>query len=676
MKKVVLMAFAAVVGLCSYGQSTGNLQTVKKERVTPGVNEGKATSWATTPSNANYAPKNVNQTKHMKSGPAVHADSTGRCGNAFGLAFGVYQGCWADPRIHTVTMVHRSDPATNTTDNSTGFLRYDFSTDEGATWPSAQLNVGPIFTPNGDPQGTPFSVARYPEGAIYNPPANTVATNAYVTYFAPLRDNTNGNAAASIDWGGVGYGVSKIGSTTSTAHKDSSVIGDRYYVIPDGFTETENGVTYSVAPSIDETSGTAAYQNKIIINKGVWNAGNNDFDYTRIYLDCPVDLNNNGGGMISTCNIAFAPNGQIGYVTVLGHTGGFGGSGTDSVYFPIVYKTYNGGNTWVGPCLVNVDSVNQLLGEISPDATYNSYGVVDMVVDNNGNLHMIAPCLSNLVPGGVITPGWWGEFDIYTMDGGTTWNAKLLSTPQTYDATFGAGTTADPTVTQATRGQATSTWDGTKLFFTWYDTDTIVYGAAGGNVQPDMHCMGYNVATQMWTVDTNFTAGSNAGGICTFGEVAQYAFTPTGYYNIPSVFNTLASVSNTGEATQLYYITNANFEDANFNVPTVMNTNVVPLTSSGSLNGINEVAPNEFSLSVYPNPATTAFQISYVLSKTSTVNVEVFNILGEKVVTLGAQTIGAGVHATNVNVSSLSNGVYMVKTTIGDKVVTSKLTKI
>ena len=381
--------------------------------------------------------------------------------------------------------------------------------------------------------------------------------------------------------------------------------------------------------------------------------------------------------MISTCNIAFAPNGQVGYVVVLGHVGGFGGSGTDSSYFPIVYKTYNGGNTWVGPKLVNVDSVNQLLGWIAPDQTYNAYNSVDAIVDNNGNLHMVVACVSNLVPGGVITPGWWGEFDVYTTDGGNTWDAKLLAMPGTYDATFGAGTTNDPTITEYTRGQATSTFDGTKLFFTWYDTDTLIYGSAGGNSQPDMHCMGYNTVNQNWTPDTNFTAGSNAGGIVTFGEVSHYAFTPTGYYNIPSVFNTLSSVSNTGQATQLYYVQNADFTDADFSVPTVMNTNVVPLESSGSLNSVKEVAANEFSLSAYPNPASTVVQVSYALNRTSAVTMELFNILGEKVSTVAqTQTLSSGVHSTIVNVSNLASGVYMIKTTIGDKVVLTKLTKI
>ncbi len=672
MKKLVLIAFAAIVGTCIHAQRTDNVSTYPIQRHAAVTNEGKASSNFVAPANSTYAPKKANATKRMKSGPPVHADSIGRCGNAFGLAFGIYQGCWADPRIHTVTMTHRSDPATNTGDNSTGFLRYDFSKDEGANWPSGQLNVGPLFTPNGDPQGQPYSVARYPQGTIYNPAGNAIADSAFVTYFAPARDNTNGNATAMLDWGGVVHGVSQLGSGSSTTIKDSSYT-DHWYVIPDGFTATQGGVTYSVAPSIDETTGTGIYQDKIIINRGVFNTTTRDYDYTRMLLDAPVDLNNNGTSMISTCNIAFGPSGNVGYLTVLGHTNGFA---MDSSYTPIVYKTYNAGTSWVGPMVVNVDSVNQLLAEISPDATYNTYGVVDMVVDANNNLHMILPILSNLVPGGVITPGWWGEFDVYTMDGGGTWNAKLLSTPQTYDATFGAGTTNDPTVTQATRGQATTTWDGTKIFFTWYDTDTLIYGPVG-NTQPDMHAMGYNIVNQMWTPDTNFTAGSNAGGICTFGEVAQYAFNPTGFYNIPSVFNTLASVSNTGEATQLYYIQNANFEDNYFTVASVLNTNVIPLQAAGSLNGINEVKGNEFSLLTYPNPATTYVEVSYSLDKAMPVSIEVLNILGDHVSTvLAGQSQGYGIHSSVINVANLANGVYLVKTTIGDKVIMSKFSKI
>jgi len=640
----------------------------------PAIFEGIPSSWMTPPPSTTIsAPKKVNHSKHIASG-AVNPVPIGRCGNAFGLIGGVYQSCWADPRIHTVSFVHRSDPATNTSDNSTGFLRYDYSTDEGATFPSGQLNVGPLFSPNGDPQGEPFSVARYPQGGIYNPAGNTIADSAYITYFAPLRDNTNGNATSMTDWGGVGYGVSQIASASSTAHKDSSNNGF-FYIIPSGFTITQSGTTYGIEGNIDETSGSGIYQDNLILSKGTFNTSTHDISYNRTLVSAPVDVDNNGTKNFAGVNIGFAPDGMTGYIVIMGHQDYT--YVPDSIFHPIIYKTIDGGATWHGPKRLKMDNVASLLNNASASGKYVTSFSVDLVVDNNGNCHFIVPVFaeSNGTSSILIGAGNWGMFDVYTMDGGASWLAHLLATPETFSATFGAGTSTDPTITEYTRGQASSTWDGTKLFFTWYDTDTTVNGSAAGNATPDMHSVGYNTVNHTWTPDTNFTANTNAGGLVTFGLVSEYVFTPTGYYNIPSVFNELSSISNTGTATQLYYIQNASFTDANFTVPPM--TNVVYLQDSGSALGITEETANQFQLNTFPNPTNNTVQVSYVLDKATPVTIEIYNILGERISTMAATlTLGAGAHTTTLNVSNLSNGIYMIKTTFGDSVVISKLTKI
>jgi len=700
MKKLVLIAIAVVAGLCANAQTTDVMRPVKIQRNTPVIDEGVPSGWKQVPVTTPPKPKKVNDSKHIASNP-VTSVAIGKCGNAFGLIGGIYQALWADPRINTVAFIHRSDPNTNPLDISTGFLRYDYSTDGGNTWNPSHLNVGPIFMPNGDPQGQPFSVARYPQGGIYNPPSNTDPTNAFVTYFAPLRDNTNPDPSLSPpgDWGGVGYGVAhlgdtnllnhgvinglveyginSLGDTVSTQHKDSSNEGgnNAWYIIPDGFTITQQGVAYSISLNLNTTTSTTIYENNLIINRGVFNSSTHDYDYTTILLDAPVDLNNQGQSMVTFSNIAFDTTGKIGYVVLLGHIGGFA---SDSNYTPIVYKSTDSGMTWNGPTKVNVDSVNILLGDIAPDQTYNTINNVDLIVDAYSNLHMIVPILSNLTPGGLVTTGYWGEFDVFTNDGGTSWFAHLLAEPQSYEGVFGNGTsTTNPGVNEFTRGQATSTWDGTKLFFTWFDTDSVTYYSsdAGGNLNPDMHSVGYNVINQTWTPDTNFTLPVNIGGYITFGLVSQYAFTPSGYYNIPVVYNELQGNVNTGIATQLYYIQNADFTDADFSIPTQMDTNVVPLQASSGIKKISSA--NDFYLSTYPNPSSNMVNVSYVLNSAAPVTMEILNILGERVSTIvPTQNLGTGVHNTTLNISNLSNGVYMLRTTIGEKVVISKLTKI
>jgi len=74
-----------------------------------------------------------------------------------------------------------------------------------------------------------------------------------------------------------------------------------------------------------------------------------------------------------------------------------------------------------------------------------------------------------------------------------------------------------------------------------------------------------------------------------------------------------------------------------------------------------------------PNPAdnTTSFTIN--LSKPSSVKVEVTNILGEVVSTLPGTNYKSGMSNINLNVSSLSSGIYFYTVTVGNESVTKKM---
>ena len=672
MKRSLLIVLAFVGGLTAFAQSTNNVRTIPSRPAQHSTYEGIPSSWTTAAPAASTAKKTANHSKHIST--AVFADSIGRCSNTFGLAYGVYQAVWADPRINSVSVIHRSDMATNTTDGNTGFLRFDLSTDGGASFAPDMINVGPIYSPDGDPQGPNFSVARYPQGGIYNPAGNTIADSAYVVYFAPTRDNSNPNPNTNPagDWGGIGYGVKQIGQATGTQHQMPTA-SPYFHVIPEGFTIKQSGVPVSIEAANDQSTGN--YTGNMLLYYGNFNTSNHDMAYTPTTFPLTVDSDNNGSPTLSRYNVGFSPDGQTGYMVALGHNSG----NADSTMYPIVYNTYNGGTSWVGPLNIVLDNIGPLCNNSSATSgLYVSAFSVDVIVDNSGNLHMITPVFgqSGTSSSILIGAGAWGMFDIYTTDGGVNWRAHLLANPSTFDATFGQNNTANPTITEYTRGQATSTWDGTKLFFTWFDTDTIQWGSAAGNATPDMHSVGYNTSTQTWTPDTNFTSlSTNASGQVTFGLVSQYAFSPTGYYNIPCAYNQLSSVGNTGTATQLFYIQNANFTDANFTIP--QSTNTLALTSTGNLNGINEINMNEFSLNTYPNPATNNVQVSYLLKKNSKVTIELMNILGEKVSTIMAnETQSEGFQTKGINIETLSAGVYMLKTTINDKVIVSKITKI
>ncbi len=88
----------------------------------------------------------------------------------------------------------------------------------------------------------------------------------------------------------------------------------------------------------------------------------------------------------------------------------------------------------------------------------------------------------------------------------------------------------------------------------------------------------------------------------------------------------------------------------------------------GSIIGIkNEAIPSNL-LSIYPNPFTNQFLVSY--QPTNKTTVEVYSLLGQKVV---SQQITQ--HLTLLDLSNQPNGVYFVRVTDGNEVVTKKVVK-
>jgi hypothetical protein len=77
--------------------------------------------------------------------------------------------------------------------------------------------------------------------------------------------------------------------------------------------------------------------------------------------------------------------------------------------------------------------------------------------------------------------------------------------------------------------------------------------------------------------------------------------------------------------------------------------------------GTDEKVSTNFKLSIYPNPAQNDFTLKYNLSQNSDVNINIFNLLGEKVKTISLNEKQlAGQHKLNVDVSDIPNGVYTV----------------
>src|SRR5262249_3600769 len=144
---------------------------------------------------------------------------------------------------------------------------------------------------------------------------------------------------------------------------------------------------------------------------------------------------------------------------------------TDSVYYPVVLKTTDGGITWSQPVAISLAGLDFFFNLGSNLFTLFEHS--DVAVDANGELHIAATVFQ---PAGAwtiwLTPGYatFGIFDIYSS--GPDWKARKLTFPQTFSASYGwSGSTR-----QFNRPQVSIDSSGTKLFFVWAETDTSMFG--------------------------------------------------------------------------------------------------------------------------------------------------------------------------------------------------------
>lgn len=101
---------------------------------------------------------------------------------------------------------------------------------------------------------------------------------------------------------------------------------------------------------------------------------------------------------------------------------------------------------------------------------------------------------------------------------------------------------------------------------------------------------------------------------------------------------------------------------------TVNSTNLQnAINSALSATGINP--PNKVGtyLNISPNPASQSTDIKFSIEKSSDVNVELFNLEGQKVQDIFSGKLSAGENKLQVDVSSIEAGMYLVKFREGEK---------
>ena len=93
--------------------------------------------------------------------------------------------------------------------------------------------------------------------------------------------------------------------------------------------------------------------------------------------------------------------------------------------------------------------------------------------------------------------------------------------------------------------------------------------------------------------------------------------------------------------------------------------------TSGS---VGEALPDDYSLAQnYPNPFNPSTEISFELSRSANVKLEILNVTGQHVATLVEQELPAGSHTVVWKARGFASGVYLYRMSAGGTTRTMKM---
>lgn len=501
---------------------------------------------------------------------------------------------------------------------------------------------------------------RYPSGAIYNPAGNTDPANAYKVLLGAIT-------------GGSGW----QGNNFSTNNWDNSAPYSQFFaasglgtlIIRGGLDVDANGVAH--VANIDY-SDDLSYA-KAHIFRGTFDAGQGGFVWTDQEFDPPFARNssNEVGQIQAFGNVAFSPDGSIGYAMYLS-CDNRNSSSLPTGPQPIVYKSTNSGQTWELMAMLDLEDHPIFQEYLFPlRRTWGSSNEIvkpnfwegDMVVDHNGNLHIMAKVLGlysddpdSLTYYFSVETG--GIFEVYNTSQGDNWDVRYIDTLQTRyvrseESGYGAG---DDAVGWGMRVQASRTPDGKTVFAVWTDTDKGFFSEEV-NLYPDVRAWGHRVDAGLFTEVTDFT---NQGS--TYGENYFMFVSPTtivnndGTFEIPVTKSDIRTTNDPGQRVYHDYLKGIVFDPA---------TDFPFGIGVDQINYVN-------SVSAYPNPVNESLTIEVNLIKASNIKIEMTNLLGQHVYAHNANGV-AGTNLYKVDVSAMQSGIYFYSITVNGQMTTHKV---
>lgn len=455
--------------------------------------------------------------------------------------------------LNAISFIFRNNPNVSGGGNP-GHLRYNISSNKGNTWASTTgAGIGNL-NPN-EPQH-----ARYPNGFLFRDPA-IGGTNANVHI---------GVLAAALNFGNSaweGYLKGAVAPNVFTNTISPNVEQEDYAlfegpVFPQHITERVPGEFWATMYSDN------AANDSIYVLKGTYDAVSEAILWHYQDKLFPAwNITTDGSAKWTMPKIEFSPDGEVGYVVVLGDLIG----GQDSAYTPILWEYNAFTSHFTGGYEVNInqfpqlntflasflDSNGQPISNGTPSCAFN----YELSVDVNNNLHImciIAPAYSGII-GDAKAYSIAGNFGLQvvdiTKDYTGSWNMMKLWNQKTFRET---ATELNPTMNLA------RTQDGKYLFYTWSDTDTTGNFGNTENNAPNLKTCFYDVVNDKislvkdWTYNDGTWVG-NAQAPKTPNRVFETGTScPGRSFNIPVTVSEIAG-NDPINPTDFFYFSNINY---------------------------------------------------------------------------------------------------------------------
>jgi len=505
------------------------------------------------------------------------------------------------------------------------------------------------------------------QGAIYSPPGNTSLENAYIAYFAV--NTTNGNSE-----GGYSHGAENLVDPADSSKTYYWYNPPPYTCLPQGFTITQKGIALMTDLSVEHAGGTYTYMGNVILGYGVWNPTLKGFEYTLSSL--PMATTNNDYNFCE--RVAASPDGNTVWIITPANTGGAAQIGPWINFYPVLFKSMDGGLTWSDPISVQLDGpdgiegvknylsdhmIQQLFVPPYPtrdEIAYTTAFDCDLSVDKWGNPHVgVVIGVSGGDNAITTTDSSFCVFDIYSTDDGTSWNGVNMGYPATFRGYFGS-------IHEDNRVHIASTEAGDKMFITWNSTEIP---GTNTNDSPDVFARGFDLVTNKITSNggdqpNNVTYMSDVFQQAYFESTSHYVFTGNNKYTIPIVTELMSDPANMNAPVTFKYIPDFSYTDADFSIS-------VPYPPFPT--GIDQKTKDLASVTLYPNPVKDIVRVTINLNKSANVSFEITNMIRQPVLSLNKGTLSADLQQFTVDATNLRSGIYVFTLIANGQRCTNKL---